>query len=160
MPVSITITVVGADRGIAVLTQDRTPIIEGHMEQIVAIVRENVRGEVPVYKDSTGQRPGGSLKRSIASHREGFNSWVVTESEPYGRFVRQGVAPRMIYPTRAGALWWPGLRHPIKQVRVSGWPWPGIQANDYPARGVNKAQPAVEGQLVALGHTIEQSMRW
>lgn len=95
-----------------------------------------MRREVPVKT--------GKLKKNIDAHTDFFGNNLRGRVGPnlsivkYGFWVHEGTKPYTIRPRTKQALWWPGLRHPVKLVRH-----PGIKKNPYIPRTITKS----EGQV-------------
>src|SRR5687768_16509064 len=63
----------------------------------------------------------GNLKGTIGVDVDGL-SFEAGPTSDYGAHVEYGTAAHVIRARNAGALWWPGARHPVKSVNHPGTP--------------------------------------
>ena len=68
----------------------------------------------------------GRLRDSLHIEYSPETGFRIMEGVEYGKHVRLGTRPHMIYPVNKRALWWPGAEHPVRYVNH-----PGTKPNPY-----------------------------
>lgn len=104
-----------------------------------AVLLEALKAEAP---RKTDRLRDSILARTEAGERRFY-------ALPTARFVVGGTRPHLILPRTKRALFWPGAGHPVRQVRH-----PGTAPNDFPARAVGRATPALRVALLDDGRRV------
>ena len=144
----IKVTATGLKEAQQRLSRPLGRIMQDGFHRVAQAVLEVVRAEAP---KKTGKLAAGL---SLQEGRQRFSiSTGATRYEPYPRL---GTVGHSIYPVKKKALYWPGLPHPIAWAAH-----PGIrQPNDYPTRGLARAQSDINRLLPIIGgeivHEIEK----
>jgi len=130
------------------LSRPLARIMQDGFHRVAQVVLEAVRAEAP---KKTGKLAAGL---SLREGRQRFS--ISTGATRYEQYPRLGTIGHSIYPKAKKALYWPGLPHPIALAAH-----PGIRRpNDYPARGLARAQPEINRLLPVIGgeivHEIEK----
>ncbi len=110
------------------LTADGTAILLAALQAAAPTRTGRLRDSIVVRVDGDGRRFFGA---------------------PYAAFVVGGTKPHLILPRTRRALFWPGARHPVRQVRH-----PGTKPNDFPTRAVEHASPALRVLLLDSGRQV------
>jgi Bacteriophage HK97-gp10, putative tail-component len=92
------------------------------------LIADQARRNVP---RSTNDRPGhvhlaDTIGTRLYQHDATVTRIGVGTDDPRGEMLEKGTAPHEIVARNAGALYWPGARHPVKRVRHPGTrarPW-------------------------------------
>ncbi len=118
-------------------------IMQDGFHRIAQAVLEAVRAEAP---KKTGKLAAGL---SLREGRQRFS--ISTGATKYEQYPRLGTVAHSIYPTKnKKALFWAGLPHPVAWAAH-----PGIRRpNDYPTRGLARAQSEINRLLPVIGGEI------
>jgi hypothetical protein len=101
----------------------------------------------------------GDLRKSHVSQTVGADSAAVGSNLPYARAVHDGRPEILIRPRRARALFFPGLDHPVKQVRQparEGKPWLRQSVDRLKLEGLGFLSPEIGDSAV---RALEAAMR-
>lgn len=93
----------------------------------------------------------GDLRKSHVVLPLGSDSAVVGSNLPYARAVHDGRPQTIIRPRRAKALFFPGLDHPVKQVRQParhGNPWLRRSVDRLKLEGLDFLSPEIGDSAV------------
>ncbi len=118
-------------------------IMQEGFRRVAQVVLESVRAEAP--------KRTGKLAAAL-SLRIGRNNFSIsTGATRYEKYPRLGTIAHSIFPTKARkALYWSGLPHPVAWATH-----PGIRRpNDYPTRGLARAQPEINQLIPIIGGEI------
>lgn len=112
--------------------------------EIANVYQANIKREAPVNKQKGGAS-AGTLQSSIRVENHGpLESRVFQDRNiaPYAIYVLKGTPAHMIRPKHKKALFWPGLKNPVKWARH-----PGTEANPFWDRGVQSSQSEKQANI-------------
>lgn len=101
----------------------------------------------------------GDLRKSHVAQPVGADSAAVGSNLPYARAVHDGRPETIIRPRRARALFFPGLDHPVKQIRQParlGQPWLRKSVDRLKLEGLGFLSPEIGDSAV---RALEAAMR-
>lgn len=133
MSIEMSMKIQGLERLKSVL-KESPAIVREQMQKAISLsailVQRKAREEAPVKT--------GTLRRGIKSKIVPFKGTIESKTK-YGYWVHKGTDPYIIRPVRKKALFWKGARHPVKRVSH-----PGIKANPFMKRGMDKSERQVQ----------------
>jgi len=104
------------------------------VKRVSGIYQANIMREAPVNKNTYDKRHGGQLKSSIRVEDISPLEARVFQDENVARYAKWVLGGRpAVYPKKKKALWWPGLKHPVKRAGPA-------PKNPFWDRGVRKSQ--------------------
>lgn len=132
----------------------REQTIDDRLDDLTDLIHNKIRQEAPVRT--------GELRRSIVKRKRArFNYDILVDRRmrggKYEVYVRMGVTPERrnpIFPRIKKALYWPGARHPVRAV----YNHPGMKANPYWDKGLDRAAPDIRRAEELLATEIERSL--
>lgn len=104
------------------------------VKRVSGIYQANIMREAPVNKNTYDKRHGGQLKSSIRVEDISPLEARVFQDENVARYAKWVLGGRpAVYPKKKKALWWPGLKHPVKRAGPA-------PKNPFWDRGVRRSQ--------------------
>lgn len=104
------------------------------VKRVSGIYQANIMREAPVNKNTYDKRHGGQLKSSIRVEDISPLEARVFQDEHVAKYAKWVLGGRpAVYPKRKKALFWPGLKHPVKKAGPA-------KANPFWDRGVRRSQ--------------------
>jgi hypothetical protein len=134
--------------------KSRVGDIDKKMEALSIVIHRHILEEAP--------ERSGNLKKSIQRKRRGQFVYEIfvdrrMRGGKYERAIRLGMPASKInpiLPKKRRALFWPGARHPVKAV----YNHPGIKANPYWERGLDKSESDINRAEQVIGSDIAQEL--